>query len=359
MNVIPFIAESAVEAVTKIRAELGPEAVVLNVRQLPPDGFSKLWKRPRIEVLTCRPDARPAAPEPDGLLELREEVRVLRQQMPVSPSENEPRRDRSIAAGIRHPPSAIRHPAWRVAEVLEQSGLLPLHAQRVVDELRTRHGENAPPTLAEELVLARQVLLGLWPKLPVAEAGTGGPHVLIGPAGTGKTTCVCKWLAQARLVEGRTAFVWRLDGANANTAESLSVYCEILGVPTERTWSGADPAAGADLSFVDLPGVDWRSPAAVRELARRIEGLGPSRVHLVLNAAYEVPLLLAQMRAFAALPVADMILTHLDEETRWAKIWNIVLGTNVPVSHLSAAQNIPGEFAAATAEKILQHQFAL
>ena len=56
-------------------------------------------------------------------------------------------------------------------------------------------------------------------------------HVVIGPAGSGKTTCLCKWLTQAALVEGRLARVWRLDGATANMAESLTVYCEILHLP--------------------------------------------------------------------------------------------------------------------------------
>ena len=33
--VIPFIADSAADAVAQIRAKLGPDAVVVNVRQLP------------------------------------------------------------------------------------------------------------------------------------------------------------------------------------------------------------------------------------------------------------------------------------------------------------------------------------
>jgi flagellar biosynthesis GTPase FlhF len=52
-----------------------------------------------------------------------------------------------------------------------------------------------------------------------------------------------------------------------------------------------------------------------------------------------------------------LILTHLDEEPRWGKLWNVVLGTKYPVRFLSAAQNIPGEFLSATAERILIRQF--
>ena len=149
-------------------------------------------------------------------------------------------------------------------------------------------------------------------------------------------------------------------------------YCASLGLPSFRETvarhyarefgvevSAANVVAGpgADLQLIDLPGVDWRSSGAVHELRRLVEDFYPCRVHLVLNAAYEVPLLLAQARAFSMLPIEDLILAHLDEEARWGKVWNVVLGTNYPVRFLSAAQNVPGEFFPATAERILARQF--
>jgi flagellar biosynthesis protein FlhF len=225
-----------------------------------------------------------------------------------------------------------------------------------MERVQSAHGEIPPASLAEELVLARKALSGFWRTLPETPNDDRVPHVFVGPAGAGKTTCLCKWLAQARLIEGRSAQVWRLDAVTANTAEALSVYCEILGVPTERIWTGQTPV-DSDLRFVDLPGVDWRNAAAIHELKRTLDGFRGSQVHLVLNAAYEVPLLLAQIRAFSSLPIDDLIFTHLDEEARWGKVWNVVLGTNYPVRFLSAAQNVPGEFVPATAERILARQF--
>ena len=358
VQVIPFIADSAPDAVAQIRAKLGPDAVVVNVRQLPADGLAKLWKSPRIEVLAYKPDSRVAVTASDPLSELKQELQAIRQQLVSA----------NVAAVADSPRGLSQHshssggarsggvPTWRVGEVLESSGLMPVHTQRVMERLQSSHGEIPPASLAEELVMARSTLTGLWRHLPEPGHSDQGLHVLIGPAGAGKTTCICKWLAQARLFEGRSAHVWRLDAATANTAEALSVYCEILGVPTDRTWAGAE-AVDSDLCFVDLPGVDWRNSGAIHEVKRLIEGLGPCRVHLVLNAAYEVPLLLAQARAYSAIPVDDMIMTHLDEEPRWGKIWNVVLGTNYPVRFLSSAQNVPGDFLPATPERILTRQF--
>ncbi len=362
MQIVPFIAESAEDAVAQIRKKLGPDAVVVNVRQLPADGLSRLWKSPRIEVLAYQPEAAPSpvpASAVDPLQELKQELQALRSQLgPAAPQGIPPGAAPGTARRTAAPRGArsAGEACWRVGEVLEGSGLLPVNAHRVVEQLRTVHGDQPPGSLPEEMLMTRAALNGLWRTAPEAESRDSRPHVLIGPPGVGKSTCICKWLAQARLIEGRGAKVWRLDGARANTAEALSVYCEILGVPAERTWD--QPAlAGGDLAFVDLPGTEWRSPAGLEELRKTLAVLGPCHVHLVLNAAYETPLLLAQARAFAPLAVEDVILTHLDEEPRWGKIWNIVLGTNYPVRYLSAAQNVPGDFFPATAERILARQF--
>ena len=348
MQVVPFLADSAADALEQIRRQLGPEAVVLNVRQLPGAGLSRLWQKPRIEVLACCPAAKTADPSRDSRGEIPEAKETL------------PEKERAAKETEEIPlPIVAVNPGvdggWRAGKILETMGVLPLLAQRVVEQMRKHFGANPPDSLGEELAMMRAALMQLWKQA----ARVKGPqtHVLVGPSGVGKTTCLCKWLTQAVLLEERSAQVFRLDGRIANTAESLSVHCEILNVPLER--AGSDPSSRpeAELVLIDLPGVDWRDTAAVHDLGQRLEALPGAQMHLVLNAAYETPMLLAQLRAFEALPVADLIFTHLDEELRWGKLWNFVLGTDYALRFFSAGQNIPGDFCEATPEKLLARQF--
>ena len=52
------------------------------------------------------------------------------------------------------------------------------------------------------------------------------------------------------------------------------------------------------------------------QLTQRLASIPNAQVHLVLNAAaYETPLL-RRRGLFANLPIQDVIVTHLDEETR-------------------------------------------
>ena len=378
MQVHTFIAESITDAVAQIRDTLGPAAVVLNVRRLPNEGLARLWQKPRLEVLAHVPEKiaelNPAPPpaqdevQVSALAELRAEMREMRErlQKPMSAPlpviaaptgmgrrSDEPAASSDGASEILHPP---RREAgdWRVGALLEQTGLLPVNAARIVDELCATHGAAAPIALADEIELARQVLAAHWKPL---RGNAAGPHVFVGAPGAGKTTVLCKWLAQAALAEGRSAAVWRLDGHVANTAESLSVFGEILSVSVERCAPLNGEWPEAELLLVDLPGVNPTDGAALRQLTQRLAAIPKAQVHLVLNAAYETTLLLAQARAFSVLPIADVIVTHLDEEPRWGKLWNLVLGTNCTVRALAAGQNIPGEFAPATPDRIFAHQF--
>ncbi len=387
-----FIAESAADALAQIRAQLGPDAVVLNVRQVAGPGISRLWQKPRIEVIAHvpAPDRSPAGPvaptvppaNPEGLAELRRELAEIRDRIELerrlgavqagreaqSVSRNAPRTEpAAIAPAASAPPRpapatpspASRVPGcWRVGELLERAGLMRLHVERVEDELVARHGPTAPSGIAGEIALAQDVLAGLWRPAPALVGDPRRPHVLLGAPGTGKTTLLCKWLAQSVLLEGRSAHVWRLDGSTANTAEALSVYGEILAVPVARCWRGAEEAEGADIAFIDLPGFNPRNESAVAFVRDLLQQLPSPQIHLVVNAAYEVPLLLQQIRSLSLLGGDDICVTHLDEETRWGKLWNLTLGTNLPLGFLSAGQNVPGELHAASAEKIFSRQFS-
>jgi flagellar biosynthesis protein FlhF len=369
MNPQTFIAASAAEAVSQIRGELGPEALVLNVRKIPGKGLTRLWRKPRIEVVACAPAPR-LPPPTDFLAELRLELAALKVQIAnrySGPTESPPAPGPAPAHSAAFPAPALQ--SW-----IERNGLLPSHAERLIRQVQRKaqprptgpadtHLHASASTgktpssrftplsdFAQELEIARGVLASWWPP---SRPLVSNRHVLIGPAGTGKTTALCKWLAQAVLAGGRRARVWRLDAESANTAERLDVLAEVLGVTVERVQTETQDPDSAELVFIDIPGVNSRDPEAIAALGSVVAGLGDVEVHMVLNVAYETPVLLAQARAFEQLPVSDLILTHLDEEPRWGKLWNLVLGTNYTVRFLCAGQNVPGTFAAPEPQKLL------
>jgi flagellar biosynthesis protein FlhF len=336
MNAVSFQARDTAHALQQIHSRLGADAVVLSVGRVPASGFSRLWRRPQLEILAGVPDALPPPPPPT----------------PVAKNIGQTDNYEPADAG----PSGLGG-AWRSAGVLHQLGLLPLYVDQVLDRARSSHGDAPPASLLDEFALVRSALAGFWRAPSQATNGSPGIHVFIGPPGSGKTTALCKWLAKSVLAEGRSARAWRLDGRAANFAGLLDVYGEILGVPVDREWRANQTTAGFEVGFVDLPGLEAQDASAVEQFRGRLGTMAPAQIHLVLNAAYDVSVLLAQARAFSALPVSDVIFTHLDEEKRPAKLWNVLLGTNFTVRFLSGGQNIPGDFLSASAELLIPRQF--
>jgi flagellar biosynthesis protein FlhF len=311
MRVVPFIAKSPAEALARIQAQLGPDAIVLSVRPVPAKGLTRLWSRSRaVEVLAAVADEFEASSRPE------ETAALLSQNRPLSEDFS---RSQSPRAQIVPPLVATPSPP----PVAIPSNLF---ATDSVSQNRSTPASGALPPLADD---------------------SGRPHVFIGPPGVGKTTVLCKLFAQKALSAQETVQVWRLNGESANTAEILDIYGEMFGVTVERFWKPAP--ASAELLLVDLPGTEAADLQSLNSLKEQLKALGNPRVHLVLNAAYDAPVLFEQFRAFAPFRPEDLSFTHLDEEPRREKLWNLAQGTDSALRFLSGGQKIPGEFVSADA----------
>jgi flagellar biosynthesis protein FlhF len=363
LKLVTIIADSAAQALAEVHRQLGPQAVVVNVRKTSAPGLSRIWKKPQIELQATLPTPAPAQPkQQQPVAELNQKIEELKQRLARSPR---PRpAPEKVSGRIEElerrpvdplPPSASPpNESLDLGRMLENLGILPLHAQWLADQVRARQVGQERIPLKEEFVAVQDFLLQYWNRLAARhQQNTDETRILVGTPGVGKTTCLCKWLTQEVLIGNRQARVWRLDGNTANTAEFLSIYGEILAVPVERVWTPESAnEANPGIQYVDLPGICASDGEGIASMAEQIRVFNPAQVFLVLNAAYDLNHLIAHVRAFGALPLAGLILTHLDEENRWSKFWNLLLGAKLPVLYLSGGQNIPGDFGPASPQSL-------
>jgi flagellar biosynthesis protein FlhF len=345
MHTHTFIAESANEAVQQIREELGPSAVVLSVRRLPRSGLSRLSGKEKIEVIASVENPASPSDPADSLGDLQTEIRELKQQFAALRLAQRSRRLEEPE--LRDLPQLPASHLGGYQSLLAESGILPAFCERILGEI--------PPThLAAGMPAVEKALRAKWRGEPVqSEAAV---HLFIGVPGSGKTTVLCKMLAQTSLVERQPATVFQLDAHVANSAVQPALFAEIVGAHFERTLP-ANFERREESVFVDVPGVAVGDEKGLAALRLIIEAFGVPEIHLVLNGAYESAHLLEQVRFFAKLGMSDLIVSHLDEESRWGKVWNLVLGTNFKVRYLSSGQNIPGNLIGAAPDVILDRQF--
>jgi flagellar biosynthesis GTPase FlhF len=325
MKLVSIVADNPNAALAQIHEQLGPDAVIVSVRKMRCDGISWLWPSKRkIQVTAC---------VPEKSLEVKRNI-TARDEHGHTPFRN--------TRAIETPSQGPSNGRWRSITWLESNGLLPAFTKQLEEKVQLLYGEKPLPAMQTEWTAITNLIVCHWLPARQEAAGTGRPHVFIGPAGSGKTTALCKWMTSAILFDEYRVRVWRLDGESANSSELLTLHCELAGVPMERFWN--EPDELADLQLIDLPGVEIYNERAMCVLRDQLSALPQPHVHLVLNAAYESSILLEQFRAFESFGAEDIIFTHLDEEVRRVKLWNFVLGTKCPISFLGAGQKIPGEF---------------
>ena len=341
MNTIKIIADTAQEALEQVQTQVGPDAVILNVRPVHADGVKRLWSKARVEVLATAPE--PPSAQENVLQLLTAKVHQLEGALQgADSSEPLPPNIIQMMQNVGAPQAASEVPAC--VQVLLEMGLLPQHAEMLAGQLQKHLGGTRPRNLIEEMELAREVLVDQWQRFATRAEQPGLPaRVMVGAPGAGKTTALCKWVTQETFLRQRPARLWRLDGAQPNTAEFLSLHGEMMQVPVERVWADSLDVPEDTLRFVDLPGVP-ATPTAVEELAAHLKPLGPADVQLVLNSAYELDLLLEQARVFSALPLTGLIFTHTDESDDLSKLWNVALAAELPVTFRSGGQTMPGGF---------------
>jgi hypothetical protein len=410
METETFIAPTARLALDKIRSKLGAGAVVLKVNRVPARGVARLWGGTQVEVVVKKPPM--LAPDTSSHLQLIQDE-LARRQSDTLPEPSRvrapgllPLNSRAIPAPPPPPPALARrpsgpppppHPAATRGITSETSRLLGDTPAVTRTFTRSANDSGAPPAprlndpgdetrnmllstlegmgltnryrhhlfdmlkrtepgwkhagVSSNIRAIGRILCDGWRPAPPLDS-LGPRHLFIGPAGVGKSALLGRRLVREHLDEPETAFVCCLDGTVANSTPMLQYQCEALGIPFSRevptTLLPAEP-----MIYFDTPGVDWNDPEAIGFWRKALADLGHPNVHLVLNAAYDVALLVKQIRAFSPLGFTDVSFTHLDEERNPSKLWNLVLGTNCPLRWLAAGQKIPGTLDEAEAIALL------
>ena len=389
MKVQTFIAPTAKEAIETVHSTLGPDAIVVNIRKLPKPGWQGLFQSPQVEVSTLVSGI--TSTKPGGESEIERQV-----SKPIStdidaPALKNPQVGSRLdivddtpieipklsahaesdnlfndslpktfveplvqALGQMAPPGEQVAPGngVNIGTVLEGIGVLPLQVERLLRLAKQRFPKLDSCPMGDQVQYIRHCLIDHWNSLAkVAEKNSHSRKVLVGAPGSGKTTVLCKWLTQTVLAKRQPARVWRLDGHQSNTAEMLTVHAEMLDVEVNRVWY-PEPVTDGTVQFFDLPGVmpsDSLGLDTLKQLANEIQ---PAEFILVLNSAYELDHLIRSVRAFGDLPINGLIATHLDEETKWSKLWNLTLETGLPILYCSGGQEIPGDFVQLTSEML-------
>jgi len=321
LHVKSFFAATVKEALVLGHQELGPDALLLNAREAPPEARHL------------------------GVCEI--VLGVAREsgaEVPVPVSDG------------------------RVEEALVEAGVYPEMAREI--EQAVRQGSPRGPVVQMASsgggcrrstgTLASKTAAEMASRLEV-RSGVGRVTALVGPPGAGKTTTLVKLAVLEVLRAGRTTRLISADTERIGGAEQLRSFAAILGVSFQAVESTAalaqaiDAVPSCDLVLIDTPGY---SRVLQKELGGDLAEFLSRRqdidTHLVLTASTHHSVLRKLVDLHRIYRPSKLLFTRLDEAESLASVYCEAVQQRMPLSYFGLGQLIPEDLEAASTERVTE-----
>jgi flagellar biosynthesis protein FlhF len=327
MRILKFEGATMRDAVAKVKAELGDQAVIIATRQV----RSGLLGGTAIEISAAiddddnatkpfakraptQPPPPAAKPEPDMekiIAPLRTELRSLRAMVRTSG-------DSRGTAELKAELAALR---------------------KLVEDARTPIADDRPATT------------------PLSKPSNARVIMLAGPTGAGKTTTIAKLAARAALIEGKRVKLITLDTYRVGGIEQIKTFAELIGVELDVLESPAHLAHvlddSYDLVLIDTAGRSPRDTSAIDELATIVPSLG-IELHIVIPAAYSAAQVDALVARYRKLRPARLLFTKIDEVDQAPELAAAPPRTRLPITWITCGQAVPEDLEEPTPERLLE-----
>jgi flagellar biosynthesis protein FlhF len=343
MKVRKFTGCSLQKIYAAIRAELGPNAVVVSTHKKESSMLSHIGLAGyNYEVVAVAdgagrqpapaPEVRPA-PEPatPAFDERESHIHEMKQQM------------RELQTAIRN---LSRTPAGEAAHS-DAPAATRGWDPRFLRALRSNHPEFFTTADADR---RRDLLSGFIPVHErFLEEATKGPRVvaLVGPTGAGKTTTIAKLAARWSLQDGKKVGLLTLDTFRVAAVDQIREYATLLGLDLRVACSVQEATralramADKDVILVDTAGRSLYDQAGLTTLRGTLQALGEISVLLAVPAIWDKGTVAEMIARFKMLQPTALAITKIDEARRLDLLSHVFAESGAPVACLTNGQRVP------------------
>ena len=390
-----LVVDNAEQAVHLIQKHLGTHAKVISVKQIKGKGIGRFIKSAKLEVIAIVPKE---VPEPTPI----PEKNAANDDPNISQAPETPERLRSTEPAATQNPSTEKTldslqreaiPASSNTETNIDKNDEPTHNLTYKfghqpsrgDNRHTRETLNPVSKLLrtakfDESLVSRFESSPQWARISAMSI----PHALgelysllnkeyhqvhhhqspltnrvafLGTPSVGKSTALCKQLANDMFLKNKRAKVLKLENDNPNPDDSLRVFCDALNVPLLRYPIDIDQIEHEDTLYIDLPGCPINDESPWINFSEQLDQLEVKSRVLVINAAYDADTIKSAYTLGHRHKATHVVFTHLDETTNPTKLWQFLMRGGLPTVFYSYGQNITSEYSEAILEFMMDKTF--
>ena len=362
MKMKMFVGKTVDEAMEMVRAEMGPDAVILHSSLVRPTGLARLFRRPRFEVVagggfrivrdypngsppvsppTIRKGAAPSvSPE-----QLQKEISEIKAMIA--------RRARAATLTSTTPELHEEFASLSTARVSDE--IAKSFFQRITERL-------SAAALRDRTAIREAIRAAVKASIKCADGIALQPGrcvkvAFIGPTGVGKTTTIAK-LISIYAYRGQEVAVVTNDTYRIAASEQIKRVAQLVGVPVRVCRTGAEMTEAVqgfserDLVLIDTAGRSQKDDGKIDDLCETLKAASPDEVHLVLSSTTSSETLVDTVKRFSPCGFTKIVITKLDEAMKVGLVLDVLSKVDKRLSFITTGQEIPRDIEIADSDRM-------
>jgi flagellar biosynthesis protein FlhF len=184
--------------------------------------------------------------------------------------------------------------------------------------------------------------------------------VLVGPTGVGKTTTIAKLAGKLSLIEKKKVGLITIDTYRIGAVEQLKTYADIMNIPFQVVFTIKDMGkaienmSDCDVILIDTTGRSSKNRMQISELRAFIDKVNTDNIHLVISCTTKNRDIDVIVEGYKELNYNNVIITKLDETSTYGSILNILQAAKKPISFVTTGQNVPEDIKVMNTEELVK-----
>ena len=410
MIVKKYKADTETAAILAAKEDLGPEAVVLNVKTMKQRGFARFFKHDYVEITAAleekefeqkvssrRPavnaaatkEIKPAADKMSGidyrvddsrytetgkntieqkLDSLHDMLQSHMRGLDKTPGNAEEKdvEQKETSDNTAKPQNNNFKPLKLIYNKLMENEMDEKYANAIINDINAslKKESNIDSILA---AVYQKIILKLGEPDGIETDERKKIIFFIGPTGVGKTTTIAKLASDFKLNKGKSVAMVTADTYRIAAVEQLNTYAGILDVPVSVAYSPSEICgclnefSGYDVIFVDTAGRSHKNEEQKDELIELINNVknggydADIETFLVLSVTTKYKDLINIADTYKEIDDYRLLFTKLDETVTLGNIINLKCYTGAPLSYTTSGQNVPDDIETIDVQKLAKN----
>jgi flagellar biosynthesis protein FlhF len=362
-----YLVNNMNEAMTRIRYELGKDAVIISQRKIRKPGIKGLFSKKILEVTAAAENAKKSE---DDVVESIEAIKKVVEKENLKKSANIKAKERNEEQKASQSNDELLKEMKDMKSLIsEMMNKTPEKAQRRT-KLQIKLEENdLNEKLIKRILTKSKTIEGdmdehqkskkaIEKMISISKAKMEGAVVLVGPTGVGKTTTIAKLAGRLSLVDKKKVGLITIDTYRIGAVEQLKTYADIMNIPFKVVFTmkemetAMSSMKNCDVILIDTTGRSSKNAMQISELRAFVEKVNTDNIHLVISCTTKNKDITSIIEGYRVLNYNNVIITKLDETSSYGSLLNILDAAKKPLSFITTGQNVPDDIKMISASEV-------